>query len=67
MLRFIKGFVIGAIFAFPLGINFGKDAPLFSNPFAVKPDISERLVEKSGRLLNTTRQAIHEATRPVKE
>ena len=29
--KIFAGFVIGAILAFPLGINFGRDAPLLSN------------------------------------
>ncbi|MDH3673413.1 MAG: hypothetical protein OES46_20010 [Gammaproteobacteria bacterium] len=66
MIGFVKGLVIGAIVAFPLGMNFGKDEPLFSNPFTVKADISERIVEQSGRLLRETKSAIHEATKPPK-
>ncbi len=66
MIGFVKGLVIGAIIAFPLGMNFGKDEPLLSNPFAIKADISERIVEESGRLLKETKRAIHQATRPPK-
>jgi hypothetical protein len=67
MIGFVKGLVIGAIIAFPLGMNFGKDEPLLSNPFAVQEDISERIVEESGRLLKETKRAIHEATKPLKQ
>ncbi|MFQ5759569.1 MAG: hypothetical protein ACE5HM_01200 [Acidiferrobacterales bacterium] len=67
MIGFVKGLVIGAIVAFPLGMNFGKDGPLLSNLFAVKADISERIVEESGRLLKETKRAIHEATKPPKQ
>jgi hypothetical protein len=66
MIGFVKGLVIGAIVAFSLGIDFGKDEPLLSNPFAVKADISERIVEESGRLLKETKRAIDEATKPLK-
>ncbi len=67
MIGFVKGVVIGAVVAFPLGMNFGKDEPLLSNPFAVKVDISERIAEESGRLLKATKSAIHEATKPLKQ
>ena len=67
MKKFFIGLVIGAIIAFPLGINFGKDVPLFSNPFAAKPDISERVKERTEEMLKDTKEAIHEATKPVKE
>jgi hypothetical protein len=50
-----------------LGINFGKDVPLFSNPFASKPDIPDRVVERTGKVLEETKEAIHEATRPVQD
>ena len=67
MKKFLIGFVIGLIIAFPLGINFGKDAPLLSNPFAAKPDLTERVKERTGEMLQETKEAIHEATKPVKE
>ena len=67
MIGFAKGLVVGAIVAFPLGMNFGKDEPLLSNPLAVKADIPERIAEESGRLLKETKRAIHEATKPLKQ
>ncbi len=66
MKKYIKGFVVGILIAFPLGINFGKDVPLWSNPFAAKPDIAERVVERTSILINDTKQVIHDATRPVR-
>jgi len=63
MKKFIYGLVLGLIIAFPLGINFGKDVPLFSNPFAAKPDITERVKERTGELLEDTKEAIHDATK----
>jgi len=67
MKKFFIGLVIGAIVAFPLGINFGKDVPLFSNPFAAKPDITERVKERTEEMLKDTKEVIHEATKPAKE
>lgn len=67
MKKFFIGLVIGAVVAFPLGINFGRDAPLFSNPFAAKPDITERVKERTEEMLKDTKEAIHEATKPVKD
>ncbi len=67
MKKFFIGLAIGLIVAFPLGINFGKDVPLFSNPFAAKPDIPDRVIERTGNLIEDTKGVIHEATKPVKE
>jgi gas vesicle protein len=67
MKKFFIGLVIGAVVAFPLGINFGKDVPLFSNPFAAKPDITERVKERTEEMLKDTKEAIHEATKPARE
>ncbi len=67
MKKFIIGLICGVIIAFPLGINFGKDVPLLSNPFAVKPDITTRVIERTGSLIEGTKEAIHDATKPAKE
>jgi len=67
MKKFFIGLVIGLIIAFPLGINFGKDVPLWSNPFTAKPDITERVKERTEDLLKDTKEAIHEATKPAKD
>ena len=67
MKKYLIGMIIGAIIAFPLGINFGKDVPLWSNPFAAKPDISERVIERAGRTADDVKEAIHEATKPMQE
>lgn len=65
MKKFFIGLVLGLIVAFPLGINFGKDKPLLSNPFAAKPDLTERVKERTGELLQDTKEAIHDATKPA--
>jgi len=67
MKKYVVGFVIGVIIAFPLGINFGKDVPLFSNPFVAKPDIPDRVVERTEKVLEDAKEAIHEATKPVQK
>jgi len=67
MKKFFTGFVVGAIIAFPLGINFGKDVPLWSSPFAAKPDIPERVIERTEKTIEQTKEAIHEATKPARE
>jgi hypothetical protein len=65
---FILGFVVGACAALPLGINFGRDAPLLSNPF-VGSDVQHQLVErmKSGTrtALKDARERLHDATESV--
>lgn len=67
MKKFFIGLIVGLIVAFPLGINFGKDKPLWSNPFAAKPDLAERVKERTGEAIESTKEAIHDATKPVQE
>lgn len=80
MNKFIFGILIGAIIAFPLGMNVGKEKPLLSNPFADKQigeqvkDTAERVFketkkkveETTGKVVEGTKEAIHEATKPEK-
>ena len=63
---FIYGALIGAIIAFPLGINYGRGAPLLSNPFA-KPDLKTKVKTEAKEILEKTKQSIHEATKPAGE
>lgn len=67
MKKFFIGLIVGLIVAFPLGINFGKDKPLLSNPFAAKPDLAERVKERTGEAIESTKEAIHDATKPARE
>ncbi len=67
MKKFFIGLFVGALVAFPLGINFGKDVPLWSNPFAAKPDISARVIERTEKTLGEAKEAIHDATKPVRD
>lgn len=62
--KFIKGMLAGAVVAFPLGINFGKDVPLMTNPFTAKPDIADRVIERTNTLIEDTKGMIHAATEP---
>lgn len=62
--RIFIGFVLGAVVAFPLGMNFGRNAPLLSNPFASR-DITDKVKTKADDIIENTREAIHDATRPV--
>jgi hypothetical protein len=61
--KFVFGVLIGLVIAFPLGINFGRDMPLLSNPFA-KPDIQNRIKVQAEGIVEDTKSAIHDATRP---
>jgi hypothetical protein len=63
---FIFGLLVGAIVAFPLGINFGRDEPLLSNPFAKQP-VKKQVVEKAEEALETAREQVHKATEPAKK
>jgi hypothetical protein len=67
MKKFVFGLIVGVIAGFPLGINFGKDVPLFSNPFAAKPDIPDRVIERAGKELEDIKQSVHQATKPEPE
>jgi hypothetical protein len=63
--KFIAGLVVGALVAFHLGINFGRHKPLLSNPY--ETDVVERVKEGAGEAVETTREAIHEATEPARK
>lgn len=65
MKKFVVGFLIGALIAFHLGINFGRHKPLLSNPY--ESDVVERVKEGAGQAVDTTREAIHEATEPARQ
>ncbi len=62
----IFGIIIGTVLAFPLGINFGRDDPLLSNPFE-NPSMQERVRDKARELANEARERVHKATEPVRE
>jgi len=62
----IFGIIIGSVFAFPLGINFGRDDPLLSNPFE-NPSMQDRVREKARELADEARERMHKATEPARE
>lgn len=65
---FVLGLLLGAGVSFPLGMNFGRDEPLLSNPMA-KIDVKEQVVETVKRstesVLEGAREKIHQATEPL--
>jgi hypothetical protein len=63
---FLTGLILGGIIAFPLGINFGKGAPLLSNPFE-KRDIKTKVKDKAKVILEEAKESIHEATKPAEK
>ncbi len=62
--KFLFGFLIGAVLAFPLGMNAGRGTPLLSNPFA-QVDVSGKVKAEARNIVDETRGAIHDATRPT--
>lgn len=60
---FVAGIVIGALIAFFLGMNYGRGAPLLSNPFAQR-DLAGTIKHKAGEIAEGAREKIHEATKP---
>ena len=67
---FFFGLLIGVIIAFPLGMNLGRDAPLFSNPFAeqdVRPKMPARAKAGADRAIETTKKGAEKAVEEAKE
>jgi len=60
---FFVGLVIGGLIAFFLGMNFGRGAPLLSNPFAAR-QVSAAIKDKAGEIAEGAREKIHQATKP---
>ncbi len=67
---FIFALILGALIAFPLGINFGRDAPLLSNPFkqrSVQDKMIDTVKESAEKALEGAKEKLHKATEPLKE
>jgi hypothetical protein len=65
MKKYLVVFVIGAVIAFHLGMNFGRDRPLWSNPY--QKDVMARVKEHAGQALEQTKGVIHQATEPARK
>ncbi|TDJ62063.1 MAG: hypothetical protein E2O37_11590 [Proteobacteria bacterium] len=67
---FIFALILGALIAFPLGINFGRDAPLLSNPFkqrSIQDKLIDTVTESAEKALEGAKEKLHKATEPLKE
>lgn len=64
--KVLIGILLGALLAFPLGVNYGRGTPLLSNPFA-QVDVTSTVKSSAENVLENTREAIHDATRPEGE
>jgi gas vesicle protein len=62
---FLFGLVVGAVIAFLLGMNYGRDEPLLSNPFADR-SLSSKVKQKADEMVESAREKIHKATQPEK-
>lgn len=62
------GLFVGVVLAFPLGMNFGRNEPLLSNPLKevdVQEEVTARVKEGAESVLESARVKIHEATQPL--
>ncbi len=64
MKKFLVGLVIGALIAFHLGMNFGRHRPILSNPYA---DQVESVKDKAEKVIESTKETIHQATEPSRK
>jgi hypothetical protein len=60
---FVLGLIVGAAIGAWTSYNLGRDAPLFSNPFE-KRTIGTVIKEKANEAVETTREKIHDITKP---
>lgn len=77
MKKFFWGLVIGLVIGFLGGMNIGKGKPILSNPFADKEikeqwkdtasETGKKLKEGAAEVIEKSREAIHEGTKPEKE
>jgi len=51
------GLLTGVLIGLWLGVNIGKDQPVFSNPFS-NPSLQQKFLDKSGDFLEKSGQAI---------
>ena len=62
----ILGSLLGAAIGFMLGINYGRDQSLFSNPFAER-SLKAKAKAQVKDMADKARSTIHDATKPVKK
>jgi hypothetical protein len=70
MKLFGLGLLLGACVAFPLGLNYGRKAPLLSNPIShvnVQEKVAQRVRTSTDPVLAGAREKIHEATGPASD
>jgi len=64
MKKFLIGLLLGSVIAFHLGMNFGRHKPILSNPYAEQV---ESVKERAGKVIENTKETIHEATEPARK
>lgn len=62
---FILGVLVGGLLAGWMAFNYGRNAPLFSNPFE-QGKLKEAVKETAKEVVEETRGKIHDATKPAK-
>lgn len=61
MRKFISGLLLGMIIAFHLGINFGRDRPLLSNPYG--NDVVGSVKARADEVIDNTKDTIHDVAK----
>ncbi|HEX22834.1 MAG TPA: YtxH domain-containing protein [Chromatiales bacterium] len=64
--KFVWGLILGAVLAFPAGMNIGQGKPLFSNPLESKP-LSTKMRDSAKRAMDTARDKAKQAMESTKE
>jgi len=62
---FIFGLLVGGLLGSWVAFNYGRNAPLFSNPFEQRK-LKEAVKETAKEVVDETRGKIHEITKPAK-
>jgi hypothetical protein len=62
---FVFGLIVGGLLAGWTAFNYGRNAPLFSNPFA-QGKLKEAVKETTKEVVEETRGKIHDITKPAK-
>jgi len=62
---FVFGLIVGGLLAGWTAFNYGRNAPLFSNPFE-QGKLKQAVKETAKDVVEETRGKIHDATKPAK-